>query len=284
MIVGFKSPHGPFTPPERLDEMFREDLARPARNASSIAPYKGKLGARAARANAATNSVPDGSVPGPKAQMIRNYFRTIAGVDENLGRLLQALDDLGLAGNTIVVYTSDNGFYLGEHGLADKRSAYDESMRIPLLVRYPKLANKAKGKVIDGLVLNIDLAPTFLDFAGLRVPKDLQGKSWRPLLEGRKAQWHRAFFYEYFFEQNFAIPTTLAVRTETAKLIQYPGHNDWTELFDLKADPYETNNLARDPVHAKLLKRMDAEFQKQAKAVDFKFPDYADKLPEDIVR
>jgi arylsulfatase A-like enzyme len=130
------------------------------------------------------------------------------------------------------------------------------------------------------LALNIDLAPTFLDFAGVRAPKEMQGRSWRPLLEGKRGKWRTAFFYEYFYERNFPIPTTLAVRTQTAKLIKYPGHEEWTELFDLKADPYEVNNLAHNPAHENLLRTMRAEFERQANAIDFRIPDYADELPE----
>src|SRR5207249_2444368 len=120
-----------------------------------------------------------------RGEMIRNYFRTLSAIDDNVGRLLKALDDLGVADNTIVVYTSDNGFYLGDHGLGDKRSAYDESLRIPFLVRYPKLGAAARGKALDQMILNIDLAPTFLDLASVPVPKEMQGRSWRPLLEGK---------------------------------------------------------------------------------------------------
>jgi arylsulfatase A-like enzyme len=222
--------------------------------------------------------------------MMRNYLRTIAAVDENLGRLLDALDDLGLATNAIVVYSSDNGFYLGEHGLSDKRSAYDESMRIPLLLRYPPLG--VKEKTLDAMVLNIDLAPTFLDYAGVRIPSTMQGRSWRSLLErgagGASSTspfpWRSAFFYEYFYERNFAIPTTLAVRTESAKLVKYPGHDDWTELFDLKADPYEQRNLFSEPESKALRERLLAEFERQAKAVDFAVPDDADPIPQDAAQ
>ena len=181
----------------------------------------------------------------------------------------------------MVVFSSDNGFYLGEHNLGDKRSAYDESLRIPLLVRWPALGDKARGKLIDQMALNIDLAPTLVDLAGVKVPDSMHGCSWRPLLESNtaSANWRTAYFYEYFFERNYAIPTVLAVRTDTAKLIKYPGHDDWTELFDLAADPYETKNLASDPSAKDLLARMQTEFDRQAKAVDFSIPDYADPVP-----
>ena len=110
----------------------------------------------------------------------------------------------------------------------------------------------------------------------------MQGRSWRPLLEGdapASANWRTAFFYEYFYERNYAIPTVLAVRTDTAKIIKYPGHDEWTEVFDLKADPYETKNLVNEPASNDLVAKMQTEFDRQAKAVDFRVPDFADPLP-----
>src|SRR5439155_15384487 len=117
---------------------------------------------------------------GDKVRVNLSYSRCLAGVDDNVGKVLDALDRLKLAENTVVVYSSDNGFYLGEHSLADKRSGYDESLRIPLLVRDPR--SGSRGVTRDDLVLNIDLAPTFLDLAGVPVPKDMHGQSWKPLL------------------------------------------------------------------------------------------------------
>jgi arylsulfatase A-like enzyme len=184
-----------------------------------------------------------------------NYFRCISAADDNLGKLLKVLDDLGLAENTVVVFASDNGFYNGEHSLGDKRSAYDESLRIPMIVRCPKLF--PKGKVRDEMVLNIDLAPTFLELAGAAVPREMQGRSWVPLLTGKQTGWRQSFLAEYFYEQNFiGTPTLVALRTADAKLIKYSGHDDWTELFDLVKDPYEIKNLAGDPSHKEMLTRM----------------------------
>ena len=283
LIVGYKSPHGPFAPPGRLADAFASDMPRPAVNATNAPPYKGKFNPRQQPNTAAANMTPDGSTPGPRTDMMRNYLRTIAAVDENLGRLLNTLDDLGLAKNTMVVYASDNGFYLGEHGLSDKRSAYDESMRIPLLLRYPPLISKEMA--VDAMVLNVDLAPTFLDFAGVKIPTTMQGTSWRPLLQTSiqgttsTVPWRTSFFYEYFYERNFAIPTTLAVRTENAKLIKYPGHDDWTEMFDLKADAYEQRNLFNAPGSKAMRERLLAEFDRQAKEAGFKVPEYADPTP-----
>jgi len=279
-VVGLKSSHGPWDPPERRRKDLADAVAKPPQNADARPPYVGKMGepARRRRGAAPASRPSDALATGnSRVEMQRNYFRTLLGVDDNLGRLLDLLDELKLADNTVVVFTSDNGYYLGEHGLGDKRSAYEESLRIPFLVRYPKLA--AGGAARDEMVLNIDLAPTFLDLAGLPVPQQMQGRSLKPLLAGEQnVSWRTAWFYEYFFERGFnQIPTVLAVRTATHKLIKYPGHDDWTELFDLQADPHEKKNLYNDPAAADLRKRMEAEFEQQSRAVEFRIPDYADE-------
>ncbi|MGH7129837.1 MAG: sulfatase/phosphatase domain-containing protein, partial [Planctomycetaceae bacterium] len=122
----------------------------------------------------------------------------------------------------------------------------------------------------------IDLAPTILDLAGVQTPKTMQGRSLRPLLEGQVPDdWRTAFFYEYFEENPFPTPTVFALRTETAKLVRYPGHEDWTQLYDLRTDPHEMNNLADDPAQAELRKQLAAEFDRQAEAVGLPLP-----LPE----
>ena len=270
--IGFKSSHGPWDPPERRKNDLADAVSKPPENADARPPYLAK--------GDAADPVPQkprkqANPANDRSAMQRNYFRTLLAVDDNLGKLLDLLDELKLADNTVVVFTSDNGYYLGDHGLGDKRSAYDESLRIPFLVRYPKLA--AAGSTRDEMVINIDIAPTFLDLAGVPVPSQMQGRSLKPLLAGEKnPDWRKAWFYEYFYERGFGPPTILAVRTDAHKIIKYPGHDDWTELFDLKADPYEKNNLYADPAAAELRKQMEAEFEKQSKAVDFKIPDYAD--------
>ena len=270
LAVGFKSPHDPRTPPPRLANLYGEAAERTVPNLSIPAIYL----------NAPDYGTAQPTAPGvwqttPKAKLNHlNYHRCIHGADENLGKILDELDNLGLSSNTMVIFTSDNGYYLGEHRLGDKRSAYEESMRVPLLVRYPKLA--AKGKVVDTAVLNIDVAPTLLDFAGLKVPARMQGRSWRPLLEGDGATWQRAFFYCYYFERNFHTPTMMAVRTNSAKLVKYPQHEEWTELFDLKADPYEVKNLINDPAHTELRQQMEALYLKEAQAIGFQIPTFAD--------
>ncbi|PWU12311.1 MAG: arylsulfatase [Verrucomicrobia bacterium] len=272
LIIGYKAPHGPCDPPERAKDRFEGERARPVPSLGVTAIYR----------EAVTNETKAGAAPGTNDQgsTVRvnlNYFRCISAADDNLDRVLKTLDTLGLAESTVVVFCSDNGFYMGEHRLGDKRSVYDDSLLIPMIVRYPKLF--PKGKALDQMVLNIDIAPTFLELAGVSVPSSMQGRSWVPLLTGRSSDWRKAFFCEYFREQGYpGTPTVVGIRTDTAKLIKYPGHETWTELFDLVADPYEIKNLAHDPKQKSLLKTMLTEFARQEKAVDFRVPDYADEV------
>ena len=269
ITLGFKACHGPFDPPERAKERFAGARARTVPNMALRAIYRDEDAPAFTKAKAAAQS-------GADAEVNLGYFRCISAADDNLGRLLAALDELKLADDTVVIYSSDNGYYHGEHGLGDKRSAYDESLRIPLLVRYPRLV--AKSAVRDEMVLNLDLAPTLIDLAGAKIPAEMQGHSWKPLLAGGRAPWRESFLSAYFFEANFpTTPTVVAVRTANAKLIKYPGRDDWTELFDLAADPYELKNLARDPAHAALRAKLGAEWDAQVRATGFHIPAFADK-------
>lgn len=263
MMLGFKSPHTPRLPPERARQRFAGESVRPAENATALPTY-GK-GQRAFKGEDIGKPVETDSDSQGSDDYLLNYFRCISAVDDNVGRLLSALDASGMASNTVIAFAGDNGYFLGEHGLGDKRSAYEEAMRIPMLLRYP--AGVKPGTVIDEMVLNIDLAPTFLDLAGIRVPSEMQGVSWAPLLNGDKRALRQAFLYEYFFEPGLpATPAMLAVRTSGSKLIVYPGHEDWTELFDLRADPYERHNLARDPAQQSRLIELQGELDRQKKS------------------
>ena len=175
----------------------------------------------------------------------RSYLETLLAVDESIQQVIQWVEKNGLAGNTMIVYMGDNGFLLGEHGLIDKRNAYEESMRVPLLIWAPSLVKP--GSVVPQMVLNIDLAPTFLALAGITKPAQMQGESFLPLLKGEKIAWRTKVFYEYYWEQAFPqTPTTFAVRTDKYKYIAYNGVWDINELYDLESDPHEMNNLIRD--------------------------------------
>ncbi len=267
LVVGLKSPHGPCQPPDRAKDRFAGEQARAVPNLTSPAIYTGET-------KKAKNAKASGMVP-----VSLDYFRCVSAADDCLGRLLDALDELGLASNTVVIYTSDNGYYLGEHGLGDKRSAYEESLRVPFIVRYPALGAAARGRVRDEMVLNLDLAQTLLDFAGVPAPKEMQGQSWKPLLTGEPDAWRQSWFYEYFAEnqKNSRVPDITAVRTADAKLISYTSHDEWTELFDLKTDPYEMRNLFRDPSSAALRERLVAEHARLTQAVGYRVPEYVDR-------
>ena len=197
-------------------------------------------------------------------QYMRDYLRVITSVDRNVGRVLDYLEAEGLMENTLIVYTSDQGFYMGEHGWFDKRWMYEESFRTPLLVRLP--GGKVKGDV-TGMVQNIDYAPTFLDLAGAEVPEDIHGCSFLPLLEGKKWKPNRDGIYYHYYEypDEHAVKCHLGVRTETHKLIHFYEDGVW-ELYDLRNDKHELNNIYGEPgtkkVTAKLKKKLK-KLQKQ---------------------
>ena len=173
-----------------------------------------------------------------------DYLRHVNGADENLGRLLDTLDELGLAEDTVVVYTSDNGYFLGEHGLGDKRALYEESLRIPMLVRYPRLFGK--GKLIDDIVLNIDLAPTFLDLAGVDVPREMQGASWKALAAGRKPAGLAQVLSGGIFPRGGEHPDLCRHphRRREAREIHRPSGVDGS-IRSLGDDPYESEKPRR---------------------------------------
>jgi len=196
---------------------------------------------------------------------IKDYLRCVASVDDNIGRMLDYLDASGLAENTIVVYTSDQGFYLGEHGWFDKRFMYRESLRSPLLVRYPK-AIKA-GSVSKEMVLNLDYAETFLDYAGVPVPGDMQGESFRPVLEGKTPRnWRKSMYYHYYeFPGAHQVKRHYGVRTKRYKLIHFYYDIDAWELYDLEKDPTEVNNVYDNPAYAEIVVELKAELAKLRK-------------------
>ena len=192
---------------------------------------------------------------------IKDYLRCIASVDDNVGRVLDYLDESGLAENTVVFYTSDQGFYLGDHGWFDKRFMYEESLRMPLLVRYP---GKVKaGSVSDDIVLNLDFGATFLDFAGVPVPADMQGESIRKVLQGKTpGNWRKSMYYHYYeYPAVHSVKRHYGVRTKRYKLIHFYNDIDEWELYDLKEDPKEMKNVFDDPAYANIVKELKVELQ-----------------------
>lgn len=176
---------------------------------------------------------------------IRDYLSTIQSVDDGVGQVLDYLKENNLEENTIVVYTSDQGFYLGEHGWFDKRFMYEESLRTPLMVKYPKEIKP--GTIVDGLVQNLDFAPTFLDYAGVDIPLDIQGKSFRDLVKDGDEEWRDAIYYAYYeFPGEHRVKRHYGIRTDRYKLIHFYYDIDEWELYDLKNDAMEMNNLYGD--------------------------------------
>jgi arylsulfatase A-like enzyme len=213
-------------------------------------------------------------------RFMRDYLACIASVDDNVGRLLDELQRSGLAENTMVIYTSDQGFFLGEHNFFDKRFMYEESLRMPFLVRWP--GHIKAGAVQDGMILNVDFAPTFLATAGQSVPSDMQGKSFLPLLLGKSIRgWRTSMYYRFYHPGHHNVAAHYGVRTERYKLIYFNKLNQW-ELFDLMKDPREVKNVYSDPAYTNIVKKLKTELNRLKKELQDN-DQFADNLPKDDV-
>jgi len=184
----------------------------------------------------------------------RNYCRVVVDVDRNVGRFLKKLEEMGLADNTILVYAGDNGFFWGEHRLVDKRWAYEEAIRIPFIVRCPWLI-KDPGRRADQMVLNVDLAPSLLEAAGLPVPEYMQGKSFVPILKSETSPGRNAWLYEYSKDFPYNVPGINAVRTQTHIYVEYSSKRP-PELYDVVKDPRQQQNLINSDEGQRLLPEM----------------------------
>ncbi len=192
---------------------------------------------------------------------IKDYLRCVASVDDNVGRLLAYLDQEGLTDNTIVIYTSHQGFFLGDHDWFDKRFMYEESLRMLFLIRYP---GKIKAHTVsDRMILNVDFAPTFLEYAGLPIPAEMQGRSFAPILNGKPPKvWRTSMYYRYYhYPGDHQVQQHYGVRTERYKLIFFHRLNQW-ELFDLAKDPHELNNVYASPEYARTVRQLKSELKR----------------------
>lgn len=197
---------------------------------------------------------------------LRDYLRCIASVDDSVGRLLDCLREQRLHDNTLVVYTSDQGFYLGEHGWFDKRFMYEQSLRTPLLVSGPGV----KGGVSKQIVSDLDFAPTLLELAGVEVPEDMQGQSMTPLLAGKTpADWRTEFYYHYYEgpDRDHKVARHDGVTTGRYKLIHFYELDEW-ELFDLQSDPHELTSVYGDAEYREVQARMTAALQRLRRSLD----------------
>jgi arylsulfatase A-like enzyme len=266
LLYHFKSPHRTWQPAERFKRVFADTEIPIPRTLDDR--LEGRPDAVRA-AEMALADMPDyrATVPGtlPRAErarrnlelMVKDYYRVLLSVDENVGRVLDFLDEQQLAHDTVVVYTSDNGFFLGEHGLYDKRLMYEPSIRVPLLVRYPRRI--AKGSVdARHMVLNVDLAPTLLQLAGVPVPMGMHGRSFAPLLKANAdAPWRDAFLYGYYeYPAGHCVRKHRGIRTDRWKLIHFFELPEEWELYDLESDPDETKNLAGERRHQATLREL----------------------------
>ncbi|HKX28278.1 MAG TPA: sulfatase [Blastocatellia bacterium] len=211
---------------------------------------------------------------------LRDYLACVASIDDNLGRFLDYLDQTGLAEKTMVIYTSDQGFFLGEHNMFDKRFMYEESLRMPFLIRWP--GRIRPGTVNREMILNVDFAPMMLEAAGLKVPAEMQGRSFLPLLLGRQPKdWRTSMYYRYYHPGDHNVAAHYGLRTERYKLIFFNRLDQW-ELYDLRKDPTEMHNLYADPAAAGLVKRLKAELYRLKR--ELKDDDqFANDLPKDDV-
>ncbi len=269
LYLAHKAVHGPFLPAERHEDLYSDYVVQlPARDEADLAG-KPMMNRSFPRIN---HMELEGVGPEPgeprrgrgmdAASVVRDQLRCIAAVDEGVGQLFAALESIDQLDNTVFIYTSDNGFFMGEHGrFNDKRLAYEEALRVPFLIRYPKRI--AAGSVRDAMVLNIDVAPTLLELAGVDSVIPMHGVSFAPLLRDAAAPWREAFLAEYFLEKvRPSVPTWQAVRTQNWKYIHYVESESYDELYHLEADPNELHNLVYDPKHETQLKAMRAQLAK----------------------
>jgi arylsulfatase A-like enzyme len=262
LSISFKAPHvqdealtRPF-PPDAADEVLYTKARIATPKNYSDAAFK-RLPEFAQNSEGHTRWLRRFATPEMRERNVKDYYRLITGMDREIGRILSALEELGVAENTIVVFTSDNGYFLGERGLTDKFLMYEESIRVPLIVFDPRAPKSVRGQKRDEMVLNIDVAPTLLDYAGINIPSAMQGQSLRQLVNGAKQPWRKDWFYEHHFSFNGKIPESEGVRTADWKYIRYTSATPAVEEFyDLRRDSAEEHDLSKSSKAATQLAAM----------------------------
>ncbi len=273
--VSFKAPHCQGSQPwqfpfdMRLKELYQDTHISPAKTATDTHFHRLPEFIQTSEARIRWHRRFDGEAMFQES--VKDYYRLISGVDVAVGEIVQVLQEKRFAENTIIIFTSDNGFYLGEYGLAGKWFMHEPSIRLPLFVYDPRQPQAHRGKEVDPLVLNIDLAPTILDAAGVKIPDAMQGQSLMPIvLEKDASGWREEFLYEHFFEYS-TLPKTEGVRGVRWKYVRYPTMQPvYEELYDLKRDPLEEINLAMAPAHQKTLATMREHWKRLAAAAESK--------------
>ncbi len=274
MYLSYKAVHYPFQPAPRHKERYEKaEIERPETMANTERNYRTQPHWVRERRYSIhgidhMETGPYDNDPVPSFDdLYHNYCETVHGLDENLGRVLQFLDDTCLSESTLVIYLGDNGFALGEHGFYDKRDAFEESIRIPMLAYAPGMIKP--NSIIPQMVQNIDLAPTLLEAAGLAIPPEaeIDGRSFLPFLQGKSIPWRDHILYEYYWEWNFpATPTVFAIRDERYKYIYYHGVWDDDGFYDLQTDPLERHNLINVPVYREQIEAMKNQLFEELEA------------------
>lgn len=260
LLLWFKAPHRSWQRAPRHQDLFKDvTIPKPPTWDEADKGFPGKPRAFADADNK-VGSFDDVT----SLEFVKDYYATITAVDENVGRVLKTLEKTGKLDGTAVFYTSDNGFFLGEWKAFDKRFMHEPSIRVPLLVRYPKLIKA--GSLNDKMVLNLDLAPTILDLAGVPAPKVMQGRSAVPLMRGQPVEWRKDWLYEYYeFPGSHSVRKNRGLRTERYKYIHYYEEPQEFELYDLEKDPGELNNLYGKPEYEDLLKQLRSRLEELRK-------------------
>jgi len=286
LYLSHKAVHQPFTPPERDSELYANDLVpepagwsdnmenKPAwQRVEANMEQRLRIRDKDLNQNHPLKTRKFGPWPAKTGKgEQKNYLRCISAVDDGLGEIYNLLRKKGILDNTVIVFAGDNGFFHGEHGKGDKRLAYNESMRIPLVMRYPKAAKA--GQSVTEMVLNADIAPTFLDFAGIKIPEQMQGKSVIPLLKGQNEGWRKSFLFTYWPDLIYFIPRITAIRTEKYLYSATPDLKDMDELYDEQKDPAELNNLAQNPEFSAIRDKLKKELEQLKKETG-----YRDEVP-----
>ena len=270
--VSFKATHcqdgdpWPFQPDQRYNKLYNDVTIVPARTATEehFRRLPGFLQTSESRVRWKIRF----ANPKMFQKSVKDYYRLVSGVDRVVGSIRALLRRKGLADNTVIIFTGDHGFFLGEHGLAGKWFMHEESIRIPLVIYDPRLPESQRGKTVDRIVLSTDIAPTIVELAGRRAPDAMQGASLRPLLAGEAVKsWRREFFYEHLFRHR-RIPQTEGVRTDKWKYVRYVDQRPvYEELFDVRSDPGDERNLAGDRKHATTLADMRARWRRLREAM-----------------
>lgn len=304
LMCHYKAPHRSWEPAERFKDLLKDVKVPEPENLLDTYEGKGqytellRMSMEHLNKRDLKTEIPEGMTRDEQRQWayqiyIKDYLRCIAGIDENVGRILKYLDENGLTDNTVIIYTGDQGFFLGEHGWFDKRLMYEECLRMPFVMRYPK---EIKPKTVNNdIITNIDFAPLFLDYAGVKKPAQMQGESFRKNVIGQTpANWRTAMYYRYWMnaDNDHNVTAHYGIRTERYKLVFFYGESlsmsgtkkvsvqpaEW-ELYDLKTDPLEMKNVYNDPENNALIKKLKTkllELKQQYDDDDSKYPEMSE--------